>query len=288
MLSVRVCIIASVFGMTVQAQPYATVGLRKFLESRLESLTTPSGKRIRLADVCSIDSDPLAARVFREYGAVFATDNSVIMPPKCIFETEGDVAAYQKGLRAKSSIINGFTIELQDAAMNALLDAIEEAKGRGLRITPLDGSIAGRRNYADTVRIWNSRFLPALNYWLSRKKIKQADGEAAKRKSIPEQVRQVMDWESKGLYFSTGRNRTIFVSVAPPGTSQHLSMLAFDIEQSGNSVVRRILNKHGWFQTVANDDPHFTYLGLQETELPRHGLISVVKNGYKFWIPKVN
>lgn len=278
---------ATLLEITAQTQIAKPVNFREFLESRLASSST-NGNRIRLADVCPIDSDPIAMRVFKGYGAMFAASDSVIIPPKCILSSEAEVAAFQKGLSTKTSMINGFTIELQEAAMNGLLKAVEEAQARGLRITPLDGSIAGKRNFADTVRIWNSRFLPALNYWVSRKKITRTDADATRKMNLPDQIKQVMEWESKGFYFSTGKNQTIFVSVAPPGTSQHLSMLAFDIEQAGNSRVRAILNRHGWFQTVANDDPHFTYLGLPEAELPRRGLISVVKNGYKFWIPKLN
>ena len=49
----------------------------------------------------------------------------------------------------------------------------------------------------------------------------------------------------------------------------------------------RTMAKHGWFQTVLSDLPHFTFLGLKEKDLPKHGLRSVEINGQMFWIPNV-
>ena len=46
-------------------------------------------------------------------------------------------------------------------------------------------------------------------------------------------------------------------------------MLAFDVNEFDNPRVREILAKHGWFQTVLSDLPHFTYLGLKEKDLPK-------------------
>ena len=96
-----------------------------------------------------------------------------------------------------------------------------------------------------------------------------------------------MEWEARGYYFATDFSRTIFSSVAAPGTSQHLSMLALDVAQFAHPEMRFILNKHGWFQTIANDTPHFTYLGFKEGELPERGLKAVFKGGYKFWVPNI-
>ena len=62
----------------------------------------------------------------------------------------------------------------------------------------------------------------------------------------------------------------------------------YAIEFVFNPRVRAILARHGWFQTVLSDLPHFTYLGLAEDELPQHGLKRVVVNGQTFWIPNVD
>jgi hypothetical protein len=97
----------------------------------------------------------------------------------------------------------------------------------------------------------------------------------------------VLDWEARGLYFSTGKDRTILSSVAAPGASQHLSALALDVAQFESAVLRSILGKHGWYQTVVDDTPHFTYIGVPESELPQRGLVATVKNGFTFWVPRV-
>jgi hypothetical protein len=73
--------------------------------------------------------------------------------------------------------------------------------------------------------------------------------------------------------------------VAAPGASQHLSMVAFDAAEYRDLRVRRLLARHGWFQTVLSDLPHFTYLGLAEEELPARGLRRVSADDYAFWIP---
>jgi hypothetical protein len=64
-------------------------------------------------------------------------------------------------------------------------------------------------------------------------------------------------------------------------------MLAFDVNEFCDSRVREIMAAEGWFQTVLSDLPHFTYLGLNESELPGRGLKPVEVNGQNFWIPDV-
>jgi hypothetical protein len=256
--------------------------LREFLERRVSGRTGVFNKELFSSKTCDIDGDPLAARVFQEYGAIFAASDDVILPPKCIFTSEQDLADFQKNLKTRSAVISGVTIELQEAAMDALLDAIDEIQPR--KFTPLDGAIAARRNYADTVRIWNSRFIPALNYWVSKGKISPADANDALLMPVSAQAAKVMDWESRAFYFGTSRTRTIFSSVAPPGTSQHLSLLAFDVVQDSDRQIRDALGRNGWYRTVISDTPHFTYLGVAETELPKRGLRPVVRGGQTFWI----
>ena len=100
-----------------------------------------------------------------------------------------------------------------------------------------------------------------------------------------DQVARVMEWEEDKIWFSTRFNYSIFSSVAAPGTSQHLSMIALDVEQFANKDAKAILNKHGWFQTIIDDTPHFTYLGHSEDDLPKYGLRPETRDGVKFWIP---
>jgi hypothetical protein len=50
--------------------------------------------------------------------------------------------------------------------------------------------------------------------------------------------------------------------------------------------VRAILERHGWFQTVARDCPHFTYLGVAKSQLASLGLRKVVEGDRQYWIPQ--
>jgi hypothetical protein len=79
----------------------------------------------------------------------------------------------------------------------------------------------------------------------------------------------------------------VLYSIAAPGTSQHIAMLAFDANEFSDARVRAILAQHGWFQTVLSDLPHFTFLGLTEAELTDRGLKRVEVDGQRFWIPDV-
>lgn len=181
-------------------------------------------------------------------------------------------------------IVGGSSITLQESAMNALLEAVKDAEQMNLRITPRGGSLAAARSYRDSERLWNSRFLPALNYWVGKGKISRQEAENVKNLPIHEQIAKVLDWENKGLYFSKDLSKSILYSVAAPGASQHIFMLALDVRQFSDLKVRNILAKYGWFQTVASDLPHFTYLGVKENDLPQLGLKSYLINGHKFWL----
>jgi hypothetical protein len=105
--------------------------------------------------------------------------------------------------------------------------------------------------------------------------------------SLREQVAEVLELEKTGVYFSKDLSKSILYSIAAPGASQHIAMLAFDVNEFDNPRIREIMAKHGWFQTVLSDLPHFTYLGLKEKDLPKNGLRSLEINGQMFWIPNV-
>ena len=98
---------------------------------------------------------------------------------------------------------------------------------------------------------------------------------------------EILRLEGKGLYFNMDFTKSILYSVAAPGTSQHLSMLAFDVKEFENAEVRSILARHGWFQTITSDLPHFTFLGVSESELPSLGLKKTTNSGRTFWIPQL-
>ena len=240
----------------------------------------------KLQEVCSLE-DPVAKRVMEDYGAMFLAKETVKPPPVCVFRDEGEVIKFQNEAKFRAENIGGATIDLQPAAMNALLDARESARKERLDITPRGGREAARRSYQDTLRLWNTRFLPALTYWTRRGRLSQKEAARLRGLPVPDQVREVLELEKRGIFFSQDLSKSILYSIAAPGTSQHMAMLALDVAQFGDPRVRRILAAHGWFQTVKSDLPHFTYLGLAEKDLPAAGLTSVTVNSQVFWIPNV-
>jgi hypothetical protein len=299
--SYLVCVFTLLLHQQIFAQQndIKTVLAQKLAGIHLKDGNKTIKKGISFDEICDLN-DPVANRVFREYGAMFVgkndifagfrlikDDNQIKFFVNCVFHDEREVNSYQTSIRTKSANIGGTIIELREDAMEDLLDAIDDAKDKGLRITPRGGTIAAKRSYQDTARLWDSRFYPALNYWVGKGRISRRDSEAAKTFDIQRQVKQVLAWEDKKLWFSKDLSKSILYSVAAPGASQHIFMLALDVEQFASPQVRKILADHGWFQTVLSDMPHFTYLGVDEDELAELGLEEKYSGGQKFWIPKI-
>ena len=138
------------------------------------------------------------------------------------------------------------------------------------------------------MRLWDTRFLPALDYWVGQGRLTAEQATRLKALPLHDQIAEVLDLEKNEIYFSKDLSKSILYSIAAPGTSQHIAMLALDVSEFLDPRVRQILARHGWFQTVLSDLPHFTFLGLKENDLPRHGLKSVVVNEQTFWIPNVS
>jgi hypothetical protein len=241
---------------------------------------------MRLETTCA-KTDGVERRVLEDYGAIFVASDAVVPPPVCMFTSEADVVKFQNKAKFKAAVVGGAPIELQPAAMDALLAAREEARRQGLDITPRGGTEAARRSYQDTLRLWDTRFLPALSHWRGRGRLSREQVTRLKQLPLRDQVREVLELEKSGIYFSKDFSKSILYSIAAPGTSQHISMLALDVSQFSDARVRRILAAHGWFQTVKSDLPHFTYLGLEENELPSRGLRQVKSGTQLFWIPNV-
>ena len=252
-----------------------------------EALAKALKKRKAKIDNLCPPSDPVARRILEEYGAIFLADKKVKPPPVCIFTAEDQVTKFQDDAGYEAEVIGFDEVELQPAALKKLNKAREEAQKEGLDITPRDGAEAARRNYEDSVRLWNSRFQPALDYWLSQGRLTAEQVNRLRNLPLSQQIAEVLELEKTGIYFSKDLSKSILYSIAAPGTSQHIAMLAFDVNEFENPRIREIMAKHGWFQTVLSDLPHFTFLGLKEKDLPKHGLRSVEINGQVFWIPNV-
>lgn len=224
--------------------------------------------------------------LLREYGAVFVARGGVTPPDRIVFQDEAAVSAFQKGVPSSSEKIGGFNVYLQTPAMAALREARLEAAKARLSITPRSAD-SSRRDYTHTVTLWASRVNPGLAYWTAKGKVTRAEADRIRRLTAFEQVPEILALETRNIFFAKSLDKSIIYSVAPPGTSQHLSMLALDVKEFDNARVRDILARHGWFQTVTSDLPHFTYLGVEENEMPELGLKKVENSGRTFWVPDI-
>ncbi|HMJ07958.1 MAG TPA: hypothetical protein VK468_03070, partial [Pyrinomonadaceae bacterium] len=198
--------------------------------------------------------------LLREYGAVFAA-TSVKPPTAIVFEDEEAVAEFQSSVSARTAMIGEYEFTLQTAAMNSLLDAVTEAAGAGLTISGR-GPDSALRSYAETVGLWASRVEPALDHWTREGRISPEEADVIRRLAPFGQVSKVLELENNGLFFAKDLSKSIIYSVAPPGSSQHLAMLAFDVAEFVDLKVREILARNYWYQTVVSDLPHFTFLGV--------------------------
>ncbi|MDQ2746667.1 MAG: hypothetical protein M3T96_05345, partial [Acidobacteriota bacterium] len=176
-------------------------------------------------------TDAVGRRLLKEYGALFIARNGAIPPKTVIFKNEAEVAAFQNSLQKSKEKIGSFDVELQSAAMKNLQDAIAEAKQNNLTIMPR-GADSARRDYAETVELWASRVNPGLTNYVSKGTLSQAEADRIKGFSPSEQISEILKLESQGMFFSKDLSKPIMYSVAPPGTSQHLSMLALDVDEN--------------------------------------------------------
>lgn len=231
-----------------------------------------------------IPRDEVGKLILREYGALYVARNGAVPPSQVVFRDEAEVAEFQNSVETASHNFHGTVIELQSAAMRALLDAADDGRTHGIAISPR-GTRAGRRHYALTADLWTERVNAGMRHWVAIHKISPADAKRIESLAAFDQVPEILALEARKLFFAKDLTRSILCSAAPPGASQHLSMLAVDIDENADPGVRSALAKHGWFQTVPSDLPHFTYLGVKEDELPSLGLTAVRQANRTFWVP---
>lgn len=236
------------------------------------------------------DFSPPASAVeetlLHEYGAVFVARGGAVPPPAIVFKNDEEVSAFQTSVDISAANIGGFDLELQAIAMQRLMAAVKEAGANGLTITPRSGDSA-RRSYEDTVGLWASRVEPALIHWTGQGRLERTEADRIQKLTPFEQVPEVFALEEQGMYCAKDLSKSIIYSVAPPGTSQHLAMLAFDVFEFDDADVREILANNYWYQTVVSDLPHFTFLGVAEDELPGLGLKKVIDGARRFWLPDI-
>jgi hypothetical protein len=245
---------------------------------------------ISLADLASSLSSPVEKRLFTEYGAVFAT--TAIPPPVIIFDDAAEVEAFQSSLSLGRGVFGDHEIQLQAVALGALAGAAAEMAERGGCITAR-ASDAGGRSYMDTVRLWTRNVTRGLEHWEGLGRITPELAQSLRELRPVDQVSAILNLEdTEQIFFGTFFDKSILYSVAAPGASQHLSMLAFDVAGYEDYETAEVLGGNGWYRTVPHDLPHFTYLGHDQDALPGLGLQRVERiNGkrvYSFWTPDLD
>jgi diphthamide synthase (EF-2-diphthine--ammonia ligase) len=245
---------------------------------------------LSLNEFLSLASTPLEKRLFREYGAVFAT--TAVPPSAVIFKGEDEVARFQSSLTVAHATIGEHEMELQHQAMEALLTAASQAESLGTTVSARSAD-SGRRSYQETVDLWLRNVGRGLDHWLTGGRISAERAESVRQLSPFDQVEVILELEDTAeLYFGTYFDKTILSSVAAPGASQHLSLVAFDLAEYKSKECEQVLGENGWFRTVVSDLPHFTYLGRPQSELPDQGLIEIVRmhdgGVYRFWTPAID
>ncbi len=243
----------------------------------------------RLAQAFASVSSSVERRLFSEYGAIFTT--AATPPPGVIFADASEVEQFQASLKVRRAQIGDFEIELQSQAMETLVSAVEEIGGENGRITAR-ASDSGARSYQTTVGLWLRNVTRGLEHWESVGRISAGHARVIRDMTPVDQIALILDLEeTQQLFFGTYFDRSILYSVAAPGTSQHLSLLAFDVAEYEDGEVERVLGRHGWYRTVPNDLPHFTYLGHTREALADKGLMLVTQEygerSYSFWIPNI-
>jgi hypothetical protein len=243
-----------------------------------------------LQEIKSSISSAVELRLFSEYGGIFAT--TATPPPAIIFRDAREVETFQSSLSIRRSAIGDHPVALQSEAMDALIRAASEMNDREGQITAR-AEDSGGRSYEDTVRLWTRNVTRGLDHWEAERRISPERARAIRDLAPVEQVAIILELEEREqLYFGTFLNRSILYSVAAPGASQHLALLAFDVAEYKDETVEQVLNEHGWFRTVPNDLPHFTFLGRHIDDLPELGL-KLVSNefderSFDFWVPDLD
>ncbi|MBW4633938.1 MAG: D-alanyl-D-alanine carboxypeptidase family protein [Iphinoe sp. HA4291-MV1] len=183
--------------------------------------------------------------LLRAYGSVFVNQKPEIkLPQKVVFTNEQETKQFQSTLIL--SKVNGTSnCYLQKLATDALNRARTQVQ---IPLKSGYGTSDCTRSFATNLRFWQ----------------KYANNNTL------EQVRQ-------------GKEIKILGVVAPPGASQHIWGLAVDLRVS-NEVQKQALNQNGWYQTVENDIPHWTYVGLSEEKLTELGFQNKVVRDITYWV----
>lgn len=243
-----------------------------------------------IQEIAASLASPTEERLFSEYGSVFAT--TATPPPTIVFADGDEVKRFQSSLNRSRAVFGTHEIELQVEALDALSSAASEIASEGGSLTAR-AEDAGGRSFEDTVRLWTRNVTRGLEHWEDLGRITEDRARAIRRLSPSEQISVILKLEdTEHLFFGTFFDKSILYSVAAPGASQHLAMLAFDVAEYQDPRVEQVAAFHGWYRTVPNDIPHFTYLGREQNSLPSVGLkrieIAYGERVYCYWIPDLD
>ena len=243
-----------------------------------------------MIELASALKTPVEKRLFAEYGAVFAT--AATPPPVIIFDNATQVEEFQSSLSLSRMVFGDYEVRLQTAAIERLAAAAAERAEQGGTISARSAD-SGGRSYEDTVALWLRNVTRGLEHWEGLGRLTSARAQTIRDQNPVDQVSTILDLEdNEDLFFGTFFDRSILSSVAAPGASQHLAMLAFDVKEYQDPDIDSVLGKHGWYRTVPNDLPHFTYLGRDLNSLPdlglRFGECIIGERVYGFWTPDID
>ena len=133
-----------------------------------------TGFTANLPSTLQPSADRLDDKLLHELGSVFVARGGVTVPDAVVFRDAESVNAFQMRVGSAKAVIGGISIELQPAALEAVLAAESDARQKGLTITPR-GTLAARRSYEQTVSLWTKRVEPGLDHWHTRGRISEAD-----------------------------------------------------------------------------------------------------------------
>src|SRR4029434_547820 len=102
-------------------------------------------RRVDLHNLCP-PGDEVAQRVLHDYGAIHISVKDTPPPPLYVFTNDEQVYEFQHAAGWTAAAFGDAVVELQPAAMSALLRARAAARAEGLDISPRDGAEAARRS----------------------------------------------------------------------------------------------------------------------------------------------
>lgn len=229
----------------------------------------------------------LELRLVREYGApIAAADETVMRPTRLIFLGAEALDSFQASLPLDSTWVGRTYVVLQRVALRDFVAARQAAARLGLTLSPRGARAASTRRFEESYDYWTVRVRAGLERMVRERALTQGEVDSILRLPLRSHVSAVLDLESRGFLFGMGALKPILRSAAAPGGSQHQVGYAIDVEEHADSRLRRVLAAEGFWQTVAQDEPHFTYLGPSDSAtLIARGLSRVQVGGRVYWVP---